>query len=282
MLPVIVVLHFLACSSINNMPTVAEKENAYKEIRVHFLDVGMGDSAFISLPDNENILIDAGPPAAGPGIVAYLKSIGVNKIDHLIITHLHDDHFGGIFSILSEFEVGNYYDNGFGNFMSTMYGDYIKFVREDITKYHVLQAGERLVFNEISVDVLNPLLPPTGNMNEDSIVLKIHHGDIRILMSGDLGVIGERRLLNNGSDLQSHILKTGHHGDNNATSAAYLESIGPETAIVSVGGINKYAWPHHEIIKRLEQAEIRIYRTDLSGNIILKSDGRTYLIFTEK
>ncbi len=249
---------------------------------VHFIDVGQGDSIFISLPDNENILIDTGSPAAGPVIVKYLKSIGIRKIDHLITTHLHDDHFGGIFSVLSEFVVENFYDNGFSNFGSAMYGDYIKSVRKELSKYNILQAGEFLHFNNVRIEVLNPLLPPTGDLNNDSIVLKIKHGQVNILLSGDMGAIGERRLLNIDSDLNSQVVKIAHHGENSASSNDYLKSIKPETTIVSVGRINKYARPHNMVMKRLEQAGPQIYRTDQSGHILIKSNAETYSVFTEK
>ena len=83
-------------------------------LELHFIDVEEGESIFIKLPHegNKNILVDAGGPAAGPGLVAYLRSIGTRRIDRLIFTHPHDDHIGGMLKVLSEFEVGNYYDNG--------------------------------------------------------------------------------------------------------------------------------------------------------------------------
>ena len=88
---------------------------------LHFVDAGGGDSIFIRLPDGKSILLDAGSPDAGPGLVEYLRSIGAKRIDHLIFTHPHDDHVGGLFSVLSEFEVGKFYDNGSDNFRSDIY-----------------------------------------------------------------------------------------------------------------------------------------------------------------
>ncbi|MEE8328738.1 MAG: ComEC/Rec2 family competence protein, partial [Thermodesulfovibrionia bacterium] len=251
------------------------------ELAVHFIDVGEGDCIFIALPSGKNMLIDTGSPSGGPKAVQYLKSMGIKKIDYLILTHPHDDHIGGIFSIMSEFEVINFYDNGFGNFKSDIYRDYIKLVRKDLSKYNILQAGESFLFSNIRIEVLNPLLPPTGNLNNDSIVLRLIYGDIKILFSGDLGQLGEHRLLNLGTELTGQILKAGHHGENNTSSDDFLKSVKPETAIISVSRINKYARPHREILSRLGQIGAKIYRTDLSGNIILKTDGKTYTIKTE-
>ena len=145
------------------------------ELAVHFIDVGQGDCIFIAFPGGKNMLIDTGSPSGGPKAVHYLKSMGIKKIDHLVLTHAHDDHIGGIFSIMSEFEVINFYDNGFGNLKSDLYRDYIKLVRNDLSKYNILQAGESFLFGNIRIEVLNPLLPPTGNLNNDSIVLMLFY-----------------------------------------------------------------------------------------------------------
>ncbi len=279
---VIISFFFLCCSTTNVNYINALTQVIERELAIHFIDVGQGDSTFITLPRGGNILIDVGSPAAGPKIVKYLKSLGVKEIGHLIFTHPHDDHIGGIFSVLSEFEVNNFYDNGFSNFNSTIYSDYIKSVRNDLSKYNILQSGESLSFYNVKIDVLNPLLPPTGNTNEDSIILRVHYGDIKILLSGDVGKLGERRLLNLNTDLNSHIIKVSHHGDNNAGSTDFLKNVKPEIAIISVNRINKYAQPHQGLLNRLKQANGKIYRTDQSGNITIKTNGKTYSIYTEK
>jgi competence protein ComEC len=200
----------------------------------------------------------------------------------MILTHPHDDHIGGIFNILSEFEVAFFYDNGFSNFASNMYGDYVKSVRKKLSKYNILQAGESLIFDNIKIDVINPLLPPSGNLNNDSIVLRLIFEDVKILFAGDLGKLGEDRLLNIDAILKSQILKIGHHGGNDATSADFLKEVEPEIAIITVSKINKYAHPHQKLLKRLKHAGARIYRTDRNGNILLKSDGKTFTVQTEK
>ncbi|MEN8263091.1 MAG: ComEC/Rec2 family competence protein, partial [Nitrospirota bacterium] len=252
-------------------------------LTVHFIDVGQGDSILLILPDGKNVLLDTGIQPAGPHIVKYLKDHQIKHINHLISTHPHDDHIGGIFSIASEFEIDNYYDNGFSNFSSTLYRDYIKLVRGNKTKYNILQAGDSFTLGDTRIDILNPLLPPTGNLNEDSVVVKLVFGRINILLSGDLGNPGERRLINKaGPALASQILKTGHHGDRRSVSDDFLKAVKPEAAIISVGSINKYGHPHKEILDRLRKNGINIYRTDQNGNIVLKTDGRTYSIQTEK
>lgn len=248
-------------------------------LSIHFIDIGDGDSTLISLPSGENILIDVGSPSSGIEVIHYLKSIGVKRINHLILTHAHDDHIGGIFGLVSEFEVLNFYDNGFSNFESNIYRDYIRVVRQDLSKYRILQADESLHFGDLRVEVINPLLPPTGDPNSDSIVIKVVYGDIKVLLAGDLNRLGERRLLNLGIDLTSQILKVAHHGENDSTSEDFLRSVKPEETIVSISKVDRYARPHPALLERLTKAGVKIHQTNNKGTIILETDGKSYSIF---
>ncbi|TNF55196.1 MBL fold metallo-hydrolase [bacterium] len=266
-----------ACATSSGKPPALTQG----EITLHFIDVGQGDSIFISLPEGENLLIDTGSPSGGPELSRYLTSLGIKKINHLILTHPDDDHIGGIFNVISTVEVDHFYDNGFSNFRSTIYPDYVRLIRQDLSKYRILQAGEALLFKNITIQVLSPLLPPTGNSNNDSIVLRIMYGDIKILLTGDLGHIGERRLIDTGTELGGQILKVGHHGERDACSQDFLEHVRPEVAIISVGSGNIYARPHPEIVSRLEKSGSKVYRTDQDGSIIIRTDGQKYSVKTE-
>lgn len=272
---VFIIVFFTACASLS--PLYKAKDT----LSVHFIDVGLGDSIFIDMPSGKNMLVDAGDKAAGPRVAAYLKSIGVKNIDHLILTHQDDDHIGGMFDILSEFEVGHYYDNGLGNLRSTFYGDYIFSVRNDLSRYTILQKGESLSFGDVHFEVLNPFLPPTGNQNNDSIVFRLIYGDTRMLFTADMGQNVEKMLLAHGTDLSSQILKVGHHGENDASSKDFLHSVGPEVAIISVSTINIYGRPHRDVLGRIEETGAQLYRTDQHGNVVLRTDGATYSITTD-
>ena len=251
-------------------------------LSIHFLDVGLGDSTLVMLPSGENILIDTGGPAAAPELVNDLKKIGIKKIDHLIHTHPHDDHIGGIFNLLAEFSVGHFYDNGFSNFQSNLFIDYVKAVRSNLSQYSILQAGERIVLGEVSIEVVNPLLPPTGSLNNDSIMLRISYGDVKILLAGDVGYAGERRLLSAGTELKSQILKAAHHGENDACSPEFLKRVSPEVGIITVSTVNKYARPHPELLQRLQDAGVKVYKTNVYGTITVTTEGRAYTVETEK
>ena len=277
---IILSFHLHGCAVVNVAATSPAEMSG--ELAVHFIDVGQGDSAFVQLSNGENILIDTGSPSGGHTVAAYLKKLGVSKIDHLMFTHPHDDHIGGIFSVLSSFEVRNFYDNGISNFSSTIYGEYLASVRKDLSKYHIVQAGETLRAGDVEIHVLNPLLPPAEHINNDSIVLRLTHGDITILLAGDMGKQGERRLMRAGADLSAGIIKIGHHGEMDVCSDEFLKAVMPESAVISAGRNNKYARPHPELLQRLSSAGIKIYRTDRDGHITLRSDGKTYSIETER
>jgi beta-lactamase superfamily II metal-dependent hydrolase len=248
---IFIILFFISTS--NNVYSTSSIFKIENELSIHFIDVGQGDCTLIALPGGKTI-----------------------------ITHPHDDHIGGIFSIASEYEVSSFHDNGFSNFESTIFGDYIQLVRENLSKYSLLQAGESLSFDDVKIDVLNPLLPPTGNLNEDSVVLKISYMDLNILLLGDLGNLGEKRLLKSGAGLTGQIIKVGHHGDRNVLSSGFINAIKPEIAVISLGKINKYAQPDTGTLNILSKSGVKIYRTDQAGHIIFRTDGRTYSIHTEK
>jgi competence protein ComEC len=267
---------FTACAAISPVRHTKTKGT----LSVHFIDVGLGDSIFIDMPSGENMLVDVGSQSAGPRVAAYLKSIDVRKIDRLILTHPHDDHVGGIFSVYPEFRILSFFDNGFSDFRYPLFRNYTALVRKSLSQYHILQAGEAFQSHSVTINVLNPMLPPTGNLNSDSIVLRLIYGDISILFTADIGQEIEKILLDHGTDLSSQILKVSHHGDNDASSREFLQRVGPEAAIISVSAVNRYGRPHQEVVSRIEDIGAQIYRTDRNGNIVLRTDGTTYSITT--
>ena len=278
---IIIAFSFIVSGCSRNQHVLSNNNNN-NLLTLIFLDVGQGESTLLMLPDGINILVDTGSPAAGPLLVDNIRSLGIDRIDHLIFTHPHDDHIGGIFNVLHAIEVSNYYDNNFDNLSSTLFWDYVRLVRREPTRYHILRAGSTLDFGDAHIEVLNPLIPPTGDINEDSIVMRVSYGEFSVLLAGDIRNIGEKRILESGADFQSNILKVGHHGDSNASTSNFLEQINPEVAIVSVGTDNKYSKPHDDAMLRINASGAKLLRTDLHGHITVETDGTTYSIQTEK
>lgn len=269
---------FLAISCASNQ-TYSTKQKP-KGATIHFIDVGNGDCTLFVLSSGDVILVDTGPLSASHRVSTYLRGIGISTIDHLILTHAHDDHIGGIFAIMSDFSVRNVYDNGFGNEESSLYQKYALLIRNGFARYHILKVGEYLDIGDTHIKVLQPRPPPSNDHNRDSLVMKIQYGRIGIFMAGDMPSGGDEFLLKRHQDLSSQILKVSHHGDRDATSDEVVKHLNPEIAVISVGKDNRYARPHSEVLKRLERFGTRVYRTDIDGDIIVTTDGEKYTVQT--
>jgi competence protein ComEC len=279
-LPVALLLCFTAQACTDRYRPFAEVTQG--ETVIHFLDVGQGDSTLISFPNGEIMLVDAGDQSSGAKVSRHLRDLGIRRVDHLVFTHSHDDHIGGIFSVMRDIKVFRVYDSGLENRDSRIYGEYTRLARNDLSRYRILRAGDTLLFGEVTIEVLHPRPPPSGDVNNESIVLKARHGNISVILTGDIQEAGERDVLTSFPSLSGTILKVAHHGDRDASSDAFLERLQPEVAIVSVGRGNKYGRPHQEVMDRLARIGARIYRTDLHGDIILRTDGKEYSISTAR
>jgi Predicted hydrolase (metallo-beta-lactamase superfamily) len=247
-------------------------------IEVHFLDVGQGDAILVR-HDNKSMLVDGGPIGAGTTVASYLKSHGVNTIDVLVSTHPHADHIGGLLTVLEEFPVKVVYDSGIPHTTQT-YENYLTLIDEKNIRYIVPQRGDNINFSpNVTVQVLSP---PSGgiaggDLNENSIVLRITHGNVSFLLASDAGFQAEESMLSSGLDLKSQVLKVGHHGSKYSSSAAFLKAVGPEYSVIEVGS-NPYGHPAPETLARLEEIGSKVYRTDRDGNIVMTSDGRDIMV----
>ena len=242
-------------------------------LRIHFIDVGEGDSIFVQAPDGETMLIDAGNLVTGFRVVRYLKQNGVRYLDYLIFTHPHPDHIGGAFFVLQMIDTGRVFDNGqdLSRAMKSIdtYRWYNEFVRGN-ENYDLLKAGDRLSLGKINFNVLRPAgPPPMVDFNANSLVMMLKYGKFRCLLTGDLTIVGERKLMHQDIDLRADVLKVGHHGAGNATSEEFLGRVSPRIAIISVDAGNIRGYPAKEVVARLMGAGVRVYRTDRDGNIIL-------------
>lgn len=260
-------------------------------LHIHFLDVGEGDAILLQ-SGKENILIDAGNPISGYNVVEYLKINKVKKLDHFIVTHPHPDHFGGAFFILQMFAVDKVYDNG-QKFSPEDTSDFYRWYEELFRQkenYKTLKAGDILSLGEWKLETIWPPEPPEffPDFNISSLVMKIYpatttaNGSFSCLLAGDLIAPAENELLRRGIDLKSDVLKVGHHGSDAATSEEFLEAVSPEIAVISVNKDNIRGYPAKETIEKLEKRNIKIYRTDVNGNIVLKKDKKGLTILTEK
>ncbi|MEI6631421.1 MAG: MBL fold metallo-hydrolase, partial [bacterium] len=240
-------------------------------VKIHFIDVGEGDAILIQYR-GESMLIDSGTLLKGYEIVEYLRRQGVSTINYLILTHPDLDHASGAFFILPKFKVKNIYDNGQKlPEDNIIYRWYDELVRKS-TGYAVLRKGERLKLKDINLDVVWPPDAQAGSFNENSLVIKLSLNNFNCLLAADLNKTSEEKLLRQGLDLKSNILKVGHHGRDDATSSEFLNSVSADVAVISTDYRKKGSLDL--TLGALKKKDIKIYRTDTNGTIIVTVDNR--------
>ncbi|MCK4261618.1 MBL fold metallo-hydrolase [bacterium] len=259
-------------------------------LKVTFLDVGQGDSAFIQFPCGGNMLIDGGQGGRydmGKKVLTpFLRRKGVRKIDTLLLTHPHADHVGGLATVLRNFKVGLVLESGQSH-TTYSYEEFLRLVEERRINYRVVKAGERIEgYEEVEIQILNP--PPTllegtrSDLNNNSVVLKIAYRKVSLLLSADIEREAENRLLRYGQLLKSTAVKVPHQGSRSSSTKPFLDLVDPEVAIISVGKHNPFGHPSPIVLKRYEEMGTKVYRTDRQGAVTFISDGRKFWIKTMK
>ncbi|MDI6602088.1 MAG: ComEC/Rec2 family competence protein [Thermoanaerobacteraceae bacterium] len=250
-----------------------EQEIDNSKLNIHFLDVGQADSIFITMPDGKSMLIDAGNNEDGKGIVKYLEGLGIARIDVLIGTHPHEDHIGGMDDVIKGFDIGKFYMPKASSNTKT-FEDVLDAANAKGLKIVSTRAGTNIVLSdEVAIEVLAPNSQSYEDLNNYSIVLRLTYGDKRFLFMGDAEKLSEIEMLKRGYDLNSDLIKIGHHGSSSSTSEEFLAAVSPEYAVISVGEGNDYGHPHKETMDLLKKYGITVYRTDECGTVVASSDG---------
>ena len=250
-----------------------------EDLKVHFLDVGQGDSIFIELPTNETILIDASIKDASNKIINYLREENVSKIYYVFATHPHSDHIGGMSAVIKAFDIGQIYMPKAVTTTKT-YENLLLTIKDKNLKIKTAKAGNTIIdTDDLKLVVLAPNQDSYESLNNYSIVLKLTYKEKSFLFMGDAETLSEKEIT---GDVQADVLKVGHHGSRTSTSQAFLNKVNPSYAVISVGLNNDYKHPHQEVIDRLEKKNIKIYRTDQNGDIIFTTDGYNIDVKVEK
>lgn len=270
---VVLLCIFLLAGCTEVLKTEKVPVTAGQEMRVHFLDVGQGDSIFIESANGKTMLVDGGVKGAGQQVVSYLKELGVNKLDIVVATHPDADHIGGLIPVLQSIDIGQFYDSGKVHTSQT-FEEMLTLIDTKNIPYHVPTTGENIAFDDdLTVKVLNANEHATDN-NDASIVLKIVYGNVSFLLTGDAGIALEKDMLQN--DVQATFLKAGHHGSNTSSSEKFIQAVHPEVTVLSYGEGNKYGHPHAEVVERLQAVGSKIYATAEAGTVIVSTDGVNY------
>ncbi len=249
-------------------------------VLITVLDVGQGDAILLRLPHSQEVLIDGGPDASVHEKLGKHLPFLDRSIDMVILTHPDGDHITGLVDVIKNYRVDRI-------LTPSVFRDtpaYHAF-HDIATKRHIpiIAARPGQVFEFASGIQLRILASGDQDdldrgmpLNDSSIVAKMVYHDFDALFMGDASSVIEQEVISAYPTFAVDVLKVGHHGSRFSTSKAFLESIKPSIALISVGKDNAYGHPHREALKRLEEAKVRTVRTDERGDLTIRTDGKTF------
>lgn len=273
-----VVLVLLLAGLVVWIPEIgkANFRNPQANLEVHFFDVGQGDAIFIKTPDGIQVLIDGGPDSSVLRELGSQMKVFDRNIDLVIATHSDKDHIGGLIDVLNRYDVKNILltENKNATEASDIFSKNTKAENASIIlarRGQVFQLGA-----STTLEILSPAGPTDGwESNNASIIVQLRYGDIEFMLTGDAPYEIEDYLVSiYGDQLESEVLKLGHHGSKTSTSETFLEVVDPEYAVVSSGKDNRYGHPNKDVIGRTIISGAKIYSTIEAGTISFVSDGR--------
>jgi len=248
-----------------------------QNLTVTFIDVGQGDSEWIITPSGNTMLIDAGDSDKTWRIAS--KLVTVREIDAVVATHAHSDHIGGMQTVLTMYDVNNFYDSGYPHTSKT-YENMLTLINNKRINYTVVKNGDKINLDPVmDISVLNPQPIFFNNVNDNSVVLFMTYKNMSFLFTGDsernAETVYARKLGN------VDVIKIAHHGSSTSTGPYLLSKTKPSVSIISVGEGNSYGHPDKNIIKNLESYQSKIYLTSENGDITITTDGENYSVIPE-
>ena len=248
-------------------------------LSIHIIDVGQGDCILIQTPNKNNILVDSGDEDSFPIINDYLHDLNIKLIHTLVISHFDTDHIGSMDDIVNNFEVNSIYSPGDSKTSNAVFNLQTACSYNNLTLNYVYANDTIYIDEDISLHVLSPTYIQ-DNSNCNSIVFELNYLDKSFLFTGDCESENEFDIINS-YDLENvDFLKVAHHGSKSSTTELFLDEVTPDIAAISCGYNNDYGHPHQSTIKNLSDRDISIFRTDLMGDLVFYSDGKS--IFTKK
>jgi len=287
------ILLFVACSrnapahegsqsdvniQVREIPELTEP-NLSELLSVHFIDVGEGD-AILLIQGNYAMLVDGGSAEMGTTVFTYLRDTGVQRLEYVVATHPFTDHIGGLPDVLRRMNVRNvllpmvYHD-------TPAYNAFLVAVEDSGANVAVPFAGHTFTLGNALVTVLSP--NPTDeweNRANYSIVMRVEFGSTSFMLTGDAMREVESNLLDSTVRLSSDVLKVARHGASSATTSGFLDAVNPSIAIISAGDNNSFL--SQEVLRRLNNADVHVFRTDSNGNIVITSDGTTLGVVVDR
>lgn len=258
-------------------------------LQLTFLDVRQGDSIFLSFPDQSTMVIDGGGLLGrsfgehfgeerfdvGEEVVSpYLWSLGVRRLDAVVLTHAHHDHMSGLEALLTNFKVGELWVGQ--NPLVPEYLELLKTSLRNSVPIRSFAADDAISFHASQIEFLNPAQtarPAKTAANNDSLAFRLQFKERRFLLTGDIERRVESEILAKGERLKSDLLKVAHHGSRSSTLPEFLDQVKPLWAVISVAEHSPFGHPHAEVLQRLRERNIPVFRTDRHGAVTVTTDG---------
>lgn len=258
-------------------------ETAPKEdggLSILFIDVGQADSMLLRC-GGDAMLVDGGNVGDSDTIATVLgKQEDLDRLEYIVITHAHEDHAGGVPGALHALPADHLLAP-VTNKDRRYFQNLLKAAAERNLEIEVPKPGDVFTLGSATVEVLGPL-KDYSETNNTSIILMVTYGETRFLLTGDMEADAEKDLVESGCNLDADLLKVGHHGSGGSSSYVFLRAVTPEYAVIQCGEGNDYGHPHIEALSRLRDVGAKLYRNDLQGDILVRSDGENITVTTAR
>ena len=253
------------------------------ELELRVFDVGQGDAILLRFGERA-LLVDAGPDpqTARQVLLPRLARLGVDRLDGLVLTHADADHIGGAADILGALPVTTLW-------MSEPEQDHPLL---SVIEAAAARAGSRIErprdgealqwHPAVSIQVRFAAADVAGGDNNQSMVVHVRYGDADFLLTGDIERAAERALVSANGGLEADVLKVAHHGASTSSSPEFLASVKPQVAIISAGLGNAFNHPRDDVLRRLRALDAQVFRTDLAGDVTVRTDGRAITVALER
>lgn len=251
-----------------------------QNLKIHFINVGQGDSILIESPGGENILVDGGDRAdrITAEIINYLQDRNIEKLDYIISTHPHADHIGGLVDIIDNFEVKKVLDSGKIHTSKT-YENYLMKIDQENIAFDTPRQGDIITLKNSEIIFLHPDKNLENySLNNSSLVFVLKYKNQNFLFTGDIENKIEKELSRENPDLKTDVIKVPHHGSDSSSYNSWIKSLNLKIAVIQVGADNQYGHPSSGVLNFYQQLGARVYRNDLNGNVIITADGKNLAV----
>ena len=247
-----------------------QRGDSQGELSVTYLDVGQGNAVVIR-QGNQTMLIDGGPRESSSFVVSYLKQQGIQKLDYVLISHFDEDHLAGAIGALYNFPVGTLITADYET-DSSIYDSYKEAVEEKGYEPVHPSLGDTFSLGDGSFRIISPVSYGHEDENQDSVGIILEMGSDRFFIGGDIGLEGEKEILEAGVDIQADVMLMNHHGSH--VSREFFQAVNPSWAVISCGEGNSYGHPRQDTVELIQESQVPLFRTDRQGTITAVSQGQ--------